>query len=492
MSARPPPAAPPVVPAAPVAPPVVPAANAAAAAPFDVQALTAAIVAAATAMAQAGAAAAPPVAPPVAAATAIVGFARTPAQASQGMLDYEHNSTHAKIFTKATAAFPTVFSLAKPNVAVLLTELRTRAKTFAWTELMLIAIDGVNHNFIDCYGRVTLPEVLTHVNTFIDSNVGDDGRLAQNDYQLFMATMESIDADTKGKMEIERPSYMAGAARDIESGLLFVKKLLMLAEADSRAITAHARTNLTNLDSYMASVPDGNIVAFNDYVKKQMQTLSTRGETTHDLVIHLFKGYMASTSTDFKDFIKRKKESHRENAIDYTPESLMLAAENHYNAMKLDGEWNGVAVDPPLVLALRAQIKDLEKRNHRNGGGDGGGGGGGGGGRGGPPQPPSVRFQGDQAWKAVPPKVGDPPTKKQGRTTFQWCPHHNFWTAHKAEDCTLANRNTPTPAAVAAPAITPAPAAPVAPPAATPAAPPVLSFAAAAAQIQAGERGPGL
>jgi hypothetical protein len=33
----------------------------------------------------------------------------------------------------------------------------------------------------------------------------------------------------------------------------------MLAEADSRAITAHARTNLTNLDSYMASIPDGNI-----------------------------------------------------------------------------------------------------------------------------------------------------------------------------------------------------------------------------------------
>jgi hypothetical protein len=90
---------------------------------------------------------------------------------------------------------------------------------------------------------------------------------------------------------------------------------------------------------------------------------------------------MASTSTDFKYFIKRKKESHRENAIDYTPESLMLAAENHYNAMKLNGEWNGVTVDPPLVLALRAQIKDMEKRNHRNGGGDGGGGGGGGRGR---------------------------------------------------------------------------------------------------------------
>jgi hypothetical protein len=247
MSAGPPPAAP--------------------AAPFDFQALTAALVAAATTMAQAGAAAAPPVAPPVAAAPAAGGgLARTPAQATKGMLDYKDNSTYAKIFTKATAAFPTVFSLAKPNVAVFLTELRTRAKAFAWTSLLTVIIDGANKSFIDVYGRVSLPEVLTHVNKFIDFDfdTGDEGRLAQNDYQLFMAVMESIDADTKGKMEIERPSYLAGKDHDAESGLLFVKKLLMLAEADSRAITEYARTNLTNLDAYMASVPDGVITAFND------------------------------------------------------------------------------------------------------------------------------------------------------------------------------------------------------------------------------------
>ena len=134
---------------------------------------------------------------------------------------------------------------------------------------------------------------------------------------------------------------------------------------------------------------------------------------------------MASTSADFKDFIKRKKESHRENAIDYTPESLMLAAENHYNAMKLDGEWNTITVDPPIVLALRAQIKDLEIRNRTGGGGGVGGGGGGGG----PPPPPAVRFQGKHAWKAIAPKSGEPATKKVGKYNFHWCTHHGFWTA---------------------------------------------------------------
>ena len=102
-------------------------------------------------------------------------------------------------------------------MAVFLTELRTRSKAFAWTNLLTVVIDGVNKSFIDVYGRITLPEVLTHVNKFIDFDIRDEGRLAQNDYQLFMAVMESIDADTKGKMEIERPSYLAGTKHDAES-----------------------------------------------------------------------------------------------------------------------------------------------------------------------------------------------------------------------------------------------------------------------------------
>jgi hypothetical protein len=51
------------------------------------------------------------------------------------------------------------------------------------------------------------------------------------------------------------------------------------------------------------------------------------------------RGEFVSTSGDFNhDFIQRKKESHRERAVDCTPESIMLAAENYSNAIKLEGE----------------------------------------------------------------------------------------------------------------------------------------------------------
>jgi hypothetical protein len=50
----------------------------------------------------------------------------------------------------------------------------------------------------------------------------------------------------------------------------------------------------------------------------------------------------------------------------------MLAAENYSNAIKLDGEWTFVTVEPAHVLALRAQIKELESRRSRGGGRGGG------------------------------------------------------------------------------------------------------------------------
>jgi plasmid replication initiation protein len=43
------------------------------------------------------------------------------------------------------------------------------------------------------------------------------------------------------------------------------------------------------------------------------------------------------------------------------------------------------------------------------------------------------------AWKRVPPKSGEPSTKRMysdGKNkTYHWCPHHNQWTIHTAAEC---------------------------------------------------------
>jgi hypothetical protein len=75
----------------------------------------------------------------------------------------------AKHFFRATQALPTPFLLSKLNVTVLMSELQTCSSESSWAGLFNMVINAVNHNFIESYGRVTLQELHTHVNTFIDA-----------------------------------------------------------------------------------------------------------------------------------------------------------------------------------------------------------------------------------------------------------------------------------------------------------------------------------
>jgi hypothetical protein len=92
-----------------------------------------------------------------------------------------------------------------------------------------------NLEFLEHYGCVTLSEVKTHVNTFIDTA----GRLAQNNYQLYLCLADSLDVrskeTTQETTQEARNYYLAGANNAIESGLLSLNKLLLNAEADTRA-----------------------------------------------------------------------------------------------------------------------------------------------------------------------------------------------------------------------------------------------------------------
>jgi hypothetical protein len=256
---------------------------------------------------------------------------------------------------------------------------------------------------------------------------------------MYLCLAESVDGNTKEKMESERSDYLArqavvaGNVIFVESGLLYMKKLLDTAHANTRATMAHARSNLAGLDAYMTNLPESDIKEFKKYVKQQLQTLTARGETIHDLVTNLFKGYLSVKCEKFVSFIERKKDSFNANDIDFTHETLMAVAEKHYDFMKLEGAWNSVSPHEQHVLALTTKIAELEKnrkpprdRGDRN-----------------KQQTPSERFKGEQAWKAIAPKNGEPHAKTVGKLTFHWCPHHGFWTAHKPSDCTLATTGAP-------------------------------------------------
>jgi hypothetical protein len=90
------------------------------------------------------------------------------------------------------------------------------------------------------------------------------------------------------------------------------------------------------------------------------QVLTARGETTHDLVLHLFRGYMMVKCPPFVDFITRKEEGYTADGVDYTPESLMSMVEKYYQILKIKGTWTTTTPHDDQVLALTAEIAALK------------------------------------------------------------------------------------------------------------------------------------
>lgn len=154
---------------------------------------------------------------------------------------------------------------------------------------------------------------------------------------------------------------MLGAENDVPCGIAYLKVLLMKAEVDTRATAAHIRENLTMLDSYMVEVEKQDVMIFNEYVKDQISTLTSRNETSSDIIVNLFKGYKACTDHDFADYIRDIRNRYEEGE-DLNYQSIMQKAEMKFQSRMLRKEWNTPTEDQTELIALRAQVVDLAKK----------------------------------------------------------------------------------------------------------------------------------
>jgi len=72
--------------------------------------------------------------------------------------------------------------------------------------------------------------------------------------------------------------------------------LIREAQIDTRPTVLHLRGKLSSLDSYISSYISYDIVKFNEYVKYLMDSLTARGETTHDLLANFSRHTSQSKS----------------------------------------------------------------------------------------------------------------------------------------------------------------------------------------------------
>lgn len=290
-----------------------------------------------------------------------VNFSLTPATAIGGIIDYS-TSSGRKMYAAATAKLEEdLFDCVAEDLYSFLKALKDRAREFGWDThgvgILSIPDDPVNptdfKSLIDQHGEIELETIRTFEESYIDEPV----RPAQDTAQLYRCLMASLSKEGKKKILIWENQYTIDG---LGSGNLLLKIIVRESHLDTNATSASIRTKLTDLDRYLPTIGH-DITKFNAYVKLLIDGLRSRGETSHDLLVNLFKGYMACSDREFVAYIKRKQDSFEEG----TPiqvDNLMKNAADKYKTLLQKGKWNAPDANEAKIMALQAEIRKLKDK----------------------------------------------------------------------------------------------------------------------------------
>ena len=360
-------------------------------------------------------------------AAQVPNFALAPALVGADVIDYS-TSAGTKIYKSACEPLPHTFDCSPAGLKVFLADIRDRAITTGWQNIIEIPTDPDDEDVLadlcESYGLISLEQVRAHAATYVNAQT----RAAQNSMQLYQCIMTSLTVEGKAKVELNRIEYTVGLRY---SGACLLKVVISLSYIDTNATTTFIRGRLSSLDSYIRSI-NSDVEKFNTYVKNQLDSLNARGESTQDLLANLFKGYAQASDQVFTAYIAKKQDEYHDGN-DLEPEHLMQLALNKYQTMVEGGKWNAPTEADSKIIALEAQVKKLSRA---------------------PPGKAPVKSKGGNVvsdnlkagkaykdkrikpeWMSVAPKEGEPKKKTIKNKTFWWCPKHNAWVRHPPEEC---------------------------------------------------------
>jgi hypothetical protein len=365
-------------------------------------------------------------------------FALSPALASQGVFLDLSTSSGTKLFKHGCEALPQAFDFSdSTQLHVFLDYVLAKSRVHGWSRLFTVPVqvDGAmtQQNMLESYGVVTLAAVTADALTYVDTHT----KTAQDSFMLYQCIHASLTKEFLNSITTESTSYHLGRDR-LPVGAAFFQVIIMKTHVDSRAAVSYLRSALSTLDAKMVEL-DSDVTLFNQCVKRLLQDLSARGETSHDNLENVFKGYGVVTDSQFRDFATRKLDAW-EDGGNLTVEALLEAGETKHKTLLLRKQWKALSKEEEQIIALSAQIDRLQKA---------------------PPsksRPPAgaktanakakQKARDDKwAWKRIPPKEGEPVTKVVGGKHYHLtCEHHpNQWVCHTSEQCSKNPKNNGVP-----------------------------------------------
>jgi len=341
-------------------------------------------------------------------------FALTPALVQNKTINYT-SSDGAKIYKNGSSKLPVEIDCTPAKLRDVLVAIADRARAFGWDESIL-KING--KSITTDYGQIDLSQIKTHCETYINRRT----RKSQDSMMLYQCLKESLTDEARATINLHESEYNINGK---PSGPLLLKVIIRESHNDTNATVKFIRERLSSLDTYMTTV-DSDITKFNQHVQSNIIALHARGETTHDLLSNLFKGYAAASDRAFVAYIAKKEDEYEEGTI-IEPKKLMQLALNKYNTLKEAGKWKAPSDEESKILALTAELnklkkksgntsKDIKKKNVTSN------------------NKKTGRFP-KPKWMSEPPKSGESKTKTVDKKTYHWCPNHESWTRHHPSEC---------------------------------------------------------
>ena len=120
------------------------------------------------------------------------------------------------------------------------------------------------------------------------------------------------------------------------------------------------RTQLSNFGTYLSQIGNKNVKS-NAHFQTLIDTLTSRGETTHDLLTDIFKAYSECFDNNFINYVTYKHSKYKDGK-DMTPNWLMKKSSNKYDILKTGGNWYALSAEEEELIALESWFSELKKR----------------------------------------------------------------------------------------------------------------------------------